>query len=230
MFWVILRHGPSRTNASDVIKKDQKTLKKLLAGGVQPVRVVLRAVALLQMAKRRELRHGSRPVVPLTAQAHPEGRPSIPAGRPAAGIVREGAAPEPRRCWRTASASASLPWACSDPPEGPAPRWTVRLLVEEAVKARTGAAELGRENRPDFAAPPRPQAVAGKKNVVRGGNSMRTTSPGWRDVLETYEPKQPVVCRGREARQPARRHPPLPSAVRAPDAKPDAINEYKTQR
>jgi len=35
----------------DVTPKDQKELAKLLSGGVQQVRVVLRALALLQLAK-----------------------------------------------------------------------------------------------------------------------------------------------------------------------------------
>ncbi len=35
----------------EVPKKDQKELKRLLSGGVQQVRVVLRAMALLQVAK-----------------------------------------------------------------------------------------------------------------------------------------------------------------------------------
>jgi hypothetical protein len=35
----------------DVTRKDQKELKELLSGGVQQVRVVLRALALAQMAK-----------------------------------------------------------------------------------------------------------------------------------------------------------------------------------
>ena len=35
----------------EVTTKDQKELRKLLSGGVQQVRVVLRAVALLQLAK-----------------------------------------------------------------------------------------------------------------------------------------------------------------------------------
>ena len=35
----------------EVTTKDQKELRKLLRGGVQPVRVVLRALALLQLAK-----------------------------------------------------------------------------------------------------------------------------------------------------------------------------------
>ena len=35
----------------DVTKKDQQELRKLLKGGVQQVRVVLRALALLQLAE-----------------------------------------------------------------------------------------------------------------------------------------------------------------------------------
>jgi hypothetical protein len=35
----------------EVTTKDRKKLQKLLSGGVQQVRVVLRAVALLQLAK-----------------------------------------------------------------------------------------------------------------------------------------------------------------------------------
>ena len=35
----------------EVAKKDQKELEKMLRGGVQPVRSVLRAMALLQLAK-----------------------------------------------------------------------------------------------------------------------------------------------------------------------------------
>ena len=35
----------------DIAPKDQKELAKLLSGGVQQVRVVLRALALLQLAK-----------------------------------------------------------------------------------------------------------------------------------------------------------------------------------
>src|SRR5215217_2952104 len=52
----------------DVSVKDQKELRKLVSGGVQQVRVVLRALALLQLA-----RGVSAPriagTIPLTAQA-----------------------------------------------------------------------------------------------------------------------------------------------------------------
>ena len=51
----------------DVTPKDQKELAKLLSGAVQQVRVVLRALALLQLAKAGSARRISQ-VVPLTAQ------------------------------------------------------------------------------------------------------------------------------------------------------------------
>lgn len=51
MFWRILR-GMGRPPLSiKVTQKDQKELAKLPSGGVQQVRVVLRALALLQVAK-----------------------------------------------------------------------------------------------------------------------------------------------------------------------------------
>src|SRR5438445_13745643 len=52
----------------EVTKKDQKELKKLLSGGVQQVRVVLRAMALLQVAKGVSAPRIAG-VVPLTPQA-----------------------------------------------------------------------------------------------------------------------------------------------------------------
>ena len=52
----------------DVTPKDQKELAKLLSGGVQQVRVVLRAMALLQLAKGASPPRISE-VIPLTAHA-----------------------------------------------------------------------------------------------------------------------------------------------------------------
>jgi putative transposase len=125
----------------DVTKKDQKTLKKLLAGGVQPVRVVLRALALQQMAKGVSAPRIAT-VVPVTAQAirkighryRQEGleRALYEKARPGAAALLE-----------TAQRQRIIAMACSDPPEGRA-RWTVRLLVEEAVK-RGLVPRVGRE-------------------------------------------------------------------------------------
>ena len=52
----------------EVTKKDQKELRRLLSGGVQQVRVVLRALALLQLAKGVNAPRVAF-VVPLTPQA-----------------------------------------------------------------------------------------------------------------------------------------------------------------
>src|SRR5258708_32112643 len=57
-----------RAMGMEVKTKDQKGLRKLLSGGVQQVRVVLRAVALLQLAKSVSAPRISA-VVPLTPQA-----------------------------------------------------------------------------------------------------------------------------------------------------------------
>ena len=50
---------------------------------------------------------------------------------------------------------------CSDPPQGRA-RWTVRLVVEEAVKRRL-VPRIGRETIRVVLLQPRPQAVPGNK-------------------------------------------------------------------
>jgi putative transposase len=125
----------------DVTKKDQKTLKQLLAGGVQSVRVVLRAVVLLQMAKGVSAPRIAT-VVPLTAQAirkvgHRYRRGGLERAlyekeRPGAAALLE-----------DSQRQRIIAMACSDPPEGRA-RWTVRLLVEEAVKRRL-VPRVGRE-------------------------------------------------------------------------------------
>src|ERR1700681_198689 len=52
----------------DVTRKDQKELRRLLSGGVQQVRVVLRAVALLQLTQGVSAPQVAR-TIPLTAQA-----------------------------------------------------------------------------------------------------------------------------------------------------------------
>jgi|SRR5579872_752987 len=125
----------------DVTPKDQKELTRLLAGGVQQVRVVLRAIALLQLAKS-----GSPPqiakVIPLTAQAirtigHRYQKGGLEAAlfekqRPGAATVLD-----------DSQKQRIIALVCSDPPEGRA-RWTVRLVVQEAVKRKL-VPRVGRE-------------------------------------------------------------------------------------
>ena len=125
----------------EVTSKDRKQLKKLLGGGVQQVRVVLRAVALLQLAKGVSAPRIAG-MVPLTPQAirkighrYREGglkRALYEKQRPGAETLLEDS--EKQRI---------IAMVCSDPPEGFA-RWTVRLVAEEAVKRRL-VPRVGRE-------------------------------------------------------------------------------------
>jgi len=125
----------------DVTPKDQKELAKLLSGGVQQVRVVLRALALLQLAKGTGAPRISQ-VVPLTPQAirtigHRYQRGGLESAlfekpRPGAATVLD-----------DSQKQRIIAMVCSDPPEGRA-RWTVRLVAEEAVKRRL-IPRVGRE-------------------------------------------------------------------------------------
>src|ERR1700751_4497976 len=105
----------------EVTSKDKKELRRLLSGGVQQVRVVLRAVVLLQLAKGVSAPRIAG-MVPLTAQAirkighrYEEGgleRALYEKQRPGADALLEDS--EKQRI---------IAMVCSDPPEGFA-RWT----------------------------------------------------------------------------------------------------------
>ena len=149
----------------EVTAKDQKELRKLLRGGVQQVRVVLRAVALFQLAKGVSAPRIAS-VLPLTPQAirkighrHRQGgleRALYEKERPGAAALLE-----------DSQKQRIIAMVCSDPPEGCA-RWTVRLVAEEAVKRRL-VPQVGRETirilllHHDL----KPWR---EKNVVRGGS------------------------------------------------------------
>jgi transposase len=125
----------------DVPKEDQQELRVLLKGGVQQVRVVLRALALLQLAE-----HASAPqiarVIPLTSQAvrrlgHRYQRAGLD------GALYEKQRPGATEVLDTNQTQRIIAMVCSDPPQGQA-RWTVRLVAEEAVKRRL-VPRVGRE-------------------------------------------------------------------------------------
>src|ERR1700679_3441039 len=117
----------------EVTTKDRKQLQKLLSGGIQQVRVVLRTVALLQLAKGVSAPRIA-DMLPLTPQAirkighrYREGgleRALYEKQRPGAETLLE-----------DSQKQRIIAMVCSDPPEGCA-RWTVRLVAEEAVKRR----------------------------------------------------------------------------------------------
>lgn len=121
--------------------QDAKALDALLHGGVQQVRVVLRAVALLHLHRGASAPEAAR-VVPLTPQAIRK-----IAGRYRAGGVARALYERPRPGAAEVLAPAEkqriVAMACTAPPSGTA-RWTVRLIAQEAVKRRL-VLRVGRE-------------------------------------------------------------------------------------
>ena len=125
----------------DVAKKDLQELAQLLSGGVQQVRVVLRALALLQLAK-----HASAPqiarVLPLTPQAIRNS--AVVTGKAVwIGALSEKQRPGAAEVLDTNQKQRIIAMVCGGPPEGHA-RWTVRLVAQEAVK-RQFVPRVGRE-------------------------------------------------------------------------------------
>ena len=147
-----------------VSKKDQTMLKKVLAGGIEQVRVVMRAVALWRLGEGMSAPQIAE-VLPLTRQAvrnlarrYQQGgleRALYDKQRPGAATLLSGK-----------QRQRIIAMVCSDPPPGRA-RWTVRLVGEEAVKRRL-VPRVGRETI-------RVLLVSHdlkpwrEKNVVRGG-------------------------------------------------------------
>jgi len=125
----------------DIAPKDLKELAKMLAGGVQQVRVVLRALSLQQLAQGVSAPRIAS-MIPLTPQAirnigHRYQRGGLDAAlyekqRPGAAAILD-----------HSQKQRIIAMVCSDPPEGRA-RWTVRLVVQEAVKRKL-VPRVGRE-------------------------------------------------------------------------------------
>ncbi len=125
----------------DVAKKDQQELRRLLKGGVQQVRLVLRALALLQLAEGTSAPQIAK-VIPLTPQAIRRlGHRYQQAGLE--GALYEKQRPGAAEALDTNQKQRIIAMVCSDPPEGRA-RWTVRLVAEEAVKRKL-VPQIGRE-------------------------------------------------------------------------------------
>jgi putative transposase len=143
----------------DIAKEDRQELRKLVKGGVQPVRVVLRALALLQLAG-----HASAPQIAKVVQLTPQAIRRLGHRYQQAGLdgaLYEKQRPGAAEVLDTNQKQRIIAMVCGAPPEGQA-RWTVRLVAEEAVKRKL-VPPGGEGNDPDSAAAPRPQAVAGKK-------------------------------------------------------------------
>jgi putative transposase len=121
--------------------KDRQQLQDHLSGGVQPVRSVLRALALFQMADGVSASQIAR-FVPLTAQAIRKVAHRFEQG----GLDRalfDKSRPGAAALLDAAQQQRIIAMVCSEPPTGRS-RWTVRLVAEEAVKRRL-VPRVGRE-------------------------------------------------------------------------------------
>src|SRR5271154_5363691 len=122
-------------------KKDQKVLEKFLDGGVQSVRAVVRAIALLQLAKGVSAPRIAE-VIPLTPQAiRKVGHRYVEGGLDRA--LYEKQRPGAAALLEDSQKQRIIAMVCAGPPEGHA-RWTVRLVAEHAVKKRL-VPRVGRE-------------------------------------------------------------------------------------
>ena len=120
---------------------DNKELRQMLSGGVQQVRVVLRALALLQLGDGCSAPTVSR-TVHLTAQAIR----TIAKRYHHGGLQRalyEKQRPGHAQLLGESDKQRIIAMVCSQPPEGRA-RWTVRLVAQEAVKRKL-VPRVGRE-------------------------------------------------------------------------------------
>ncbi len=122
-------------------KRERQELQRLLQSGLQPVRTVLRALALRQLADGQTIRQVAKNValtpktVWLTSQRYRQGgleRALYERPRPGKAALLD----EQHR-------QRIVALACGPPPEGRA-RWTVRLLTEEVVKRKL-VPRVGRE-------------------------------------------------------------------------------------
>ena len=124
-----------------VSKRDQKALETFLDGGIQPVRAVLRAMALLQLAKGVSAPRIAG-FIPLTPQAiRKVGHRYVEGGLDRALYEKE--RPGAAALLEDSQKQRIVAMVCAGPPEGHA-RWTVRLVAEHAVKKRL-VPRVGRE-------------------------------------------------------------------------------------
>jgi len=114
-------------------RRQEQKLEQVLRGGLQPVRVVLRSLALLQLSEgqtppqvARHLRLTAKGVRDIGWRYNNEGLK-----RALYDKERPGAAP----VFGDSQRQRIIAMVCSDPPAGCA-RWTVRLIAEEAVKRK----------------------------------------------------------------------------------------------
>ena len=145
-------------------KHDEGVLTELLRSGMQQVRVVLRALALLQLSIGDPVSAIARRLHLTPKTIRDIGKRYLESGLDRA--LYERARPGAKPLLDAAVQQRIIAMVCSDPPEGQA-RWTVRLIVEQAIKRKL-VPRVGRETI---------RILLGshdlkpwrEKNVVRGG-------------------------------------------------------------
>jgi len=125
-------YGTSHPEVSKSPKASEGSWRELLERGVQQVRVVLRALALLQLANGVSAPRIAS-VVPLTPQADSKDRPIATSVKASNLRSMKSKRPGATPLLEDNQRQRIIAMVCSDPPEGRA-RWTVRLVAEEAVK------------------------------------------------------------------------------------------------
>jgi putative transposase len=122
-------------------KRDREELDDMLSGGVQPVRVLLRGLALCQL-------HDGQAVSAVAAHVRltPKAIREIGWRYENAGLDRalyDRPRPGAQTLLQDKQRQRIIAMVCSDPPPGRA-RWTIRLVAEEAVNRKL-VPKVGRE-------------------------------------------------------------------------------------
>ena len=112
---------------------DVKSIREILPAGIQQVRVVLRAIALVQLSSGQTAPRVAR-IVHLSPQAVRRiAHRYCHGGLESALYERAGRGAKP--LLDTSEKQRVIAMVCSMPPQGQA-RWTVRLIAEEAVRPK----------------------------------------------------------------------------------------------
>jgi len=117
----------------ELSRQERRQIAELLRGGVQPVRTVIRALALRQMDAGRTTVEAA-DAVGISAKAAWEiGKRYLEGGLERA--VYDAPRPRPKPLLDAEHGQRIIAMVCGPPPAGRA-RWTVRLIAEEAVKRK----------------------------------------------------------------------------------------------
>lgn len=121
--------------------KDQRHLRKLLSGGIQQVRVTLRALTVLRLADGM-----TAPQIARLLELTPQSIRKIAHRYSSGGLTRalyDRQRPGASELLDDVEKQRIVAMVCGPPPDGRA-RWTVRLVTEQAVKQKL-VPRVGRE-------------------------------------------------------------------------------------